>query len=91
MLEYYTIMIEVRDSDGMLLRDESGAMRTHWVYETKTTKEQAYEEMKRLKTTLQTWMPDRSIDIELSYFNEISRTYPVIAYLNCNNEIKELT
>ena len=90
MLEYYTIMIEVRDSDLKLLRDEDGGVRTHWVYEIKSTKEQAYEEMKRLEKTLRTWMPDKSIDIELSYFNEISRTYPVIAYLS-NNEIQEIT
>lgn len=91
MLEHFTISITIRDENGKLLRDSNNAMRSDWRYETKTTKDLAYKQMQGLKATLQTWMPDRDIEIQLMYFDSISRTYPVIAEITSKSELKELT
>lgn len=73
--ENYHIRIEVRDDNGKLILDENGNKQIAISYDVEMLTDNMEFNLRHLANVLKTWMPNRQINIEVSVFNTISRTY----------------
>ena len=78
-MESYYMRIEVRDKNGKLIRDENGSVRSTLNTSILEHEITVIENVMRshLKT-LQAWMPENKITIEVGYRDSISKTHPVL-------------
>ena len=75
----YYMRIEVRDKNGKLIRDENGNVRTNLNTSVLEHELVVIENIMRShKKTLQAWMPENKITIEVGYRDSISSTCPVL-------------
>jgi hypothetical protein len=88
--EKFYFTIEVRDKNGKLLLDSEGNKQISLDYEVAMLKSNMENELTRLANKLKTFMPNREIEIDVSVFNSISRTYMTMYsyYVNENRFIK---
>ncbi len=71
--------IEVRDKNGKLIKDENGSVRSTLNINILEHELVAIENIMRShKKTLQAWMPENKITIEVGYRDSISGTHPVL-------------
>jgi len=78
-MQSYYMRIEVRDKNGKLIRDENGNVRPTLNTSILEHELPAIENIMRShKKTLQAWMPERKITIEVGYRDSISKTHPVL-------------
>jgi hypothetical protein len=88
--EKFYFTIEVRDENGKSLVDSKGNKQICLQYEVAMLKSNMENELTRLANKLKTFMPNREIEINVSVFNSISRTYMTMYsyYVNENRFIK---
>ena len=88
--EKFYFTIEVRDENGKLLLDSEGNKQISLDYEVAMLESNMENELTRLANKLKTFMPNREIEINVSVFNSISRTYMTMYsyYVNENRFIK---
>lgn len=86
----YHFRVEVRDSEGKVIRDDKGNAQTVLSYEKIMWTANMEIELRQLAITLKTFMPDRNINIDVSVLNSISSTYMVMFsyYVNENRFVK---
>lgn len=77
--ETYSILIEVRDSNGKLIQDENGNKITGLKTELTCSNVILERELTAIGETLSALMPDRKITVEASLPNSISGTWMSMA------------
>jgi hypothetical protein len=88
--EKYWIKIEVRDSEGNMLRNENGNKVDDISYDVEMLPSNMEPNLTRLAITLKAFMPDRQINIGAYVHNSISGTYMNMFsyYVNENRFVK---
>lgn len=74
-IENYTIRIEVRDENGKIILDENGNKQISIQYELEMLTDNMEFNLRHLSITLNSWMPNRNIEISAMVHNSISGTY----------------
>lgn len=74
-VQKYWVKIEVRDSEGKMIRNELGNKVDDISYDVEMLPSNMEPNLSRLARTLKAFMPDRQINIEVYVHNQISGTY----------------
>ena len=77
--ETYSILIEVRDSNGKLIQDDKGHKITGLKTQLTCSSVILERELTAIGERLSGWMPDRKITVEASLPNSISGTWMSMA------------
>ena len=72
--EKYIVYIEVRDSEGKIIRNDDGNKVTDISYETEMLTSNMELNLRHLAKKLKAFMPDRQINIDVYVRNSISAT-----------------